>query len=177
MTEKAPPLQPQTALEKCPPICGDFGIAILRDGTWTYQGSPISRLPLVKLFASVLRRVEDEYWLVTPVERGRIAVEDVPFLAVELTATGDGPDQALTFRTNLDEIVTLDANHPLWVTEAPDTGEPQPYILVKPGLAARLVRSVFYHLVDLAIADATGRLGVWSHGSFFPLQHSGQQEQ
>jgi uncharacterized protein len=121
--------------------------------------------------------VEDEYWLVTPVERGRIAVEDVPFLAVELTATGDGPDQALTFRTNLDEIVTLDANHPLWVTEAPDTGEPQPYILVKPGLAARLVRSVFYHLVDLAIADATGRLGVWSHGSFFPLQHSGQQEQ
>ncbi len=172
MTEKAPPLQPQTALEMLQPICGDFGIAIRRDGSWTYQGSPIGRLPLVKLFASVLRRVGDEYWLVTPVERGRIAVEDVPFLAVELTATGDGQDQALSFRTNLDEIVTLDADHPLWVTEAADTGEPQPYILVKPGLEARLVRSVFYHLVDLAVSDETGRMGVWSSGSFFPLDQT-----
>lgn len=170
MTEKPASLQPQTAFPALDPICGDFGIAIKRDGTWTYQGSPIGRLPLVKLFASVLRRVGDEYWLVTPVERGRIAVDDVPFIAVELTAAGSGVDQTLTFRTNLDETVALDADHPLWVSETPDSGEPRPYILVKPGLEARLARSVFYHLVDLAVTDETGRLGVWSHQRFFPLE-------
>ncbi|WP_052711865.1 DUF1285 domain-containing protein [Elstera litoralis] len=123
----------------------------------------------MKLFASVLRRVGDEYWLVTPVERGRIEVEDVPFLAVELSAQGAGDAQVLSFRTNLDEIVTLDANHPLWVQQGADIEGPQPYILVKPGLEARLVRSVFYHLVDLAVIDAAGRTGVWSAGRFFPL--------
>ncbi len=170
MTENRPPLQPESAFPALDPICGDFGIAIRRDGTWTYQGSPIGRQPLVKLFASVLRRVGSEYWLVTPAERGRITVEDVPFLAVELTAIGSGADQCLSFRTNLDETVALDADHPLWVQQDPDSGAPRPYILVRPGLEARLVRSVFYHLVERAVADHTGRLGVWSHGGFYPLE-------
>ncbi|MFI5018876.1 MAG: DUF1285 domain-containing protein [Dongiales bacterium] len=91
-----------------------FDMRIAADGTWFYQGTPINRLPLVKLFASVLRREDDgEYWLVTPVERGRVRVEDAPFTAVEVTAEDAGPAQRLIFRTNLDEIVALDEAHPL----------------------------------------------------------------
>src|SRR5262245_51639888 len=83
--------------------CGDFGIRILRDGTWLYPGSPITRKPLVRLFSTVLRRERDGYWLVTPVERGRIVVDDAPFTAVEMTIEGDGPGQRVTFRTNVDD--------------------------------------------------------------------------
>ena len=101
---------------------------IARDGAWFYRGSPIGRLPLVKLFASVLRREADgSYWLVTPAERGRIEVEDVPFLAVELTVAGEGRGQQLIFRTNLDDIVTAGPDHPLRV-ETAASGEPAPYI-------------------------------------------------
>jgi hypothetical protein len=99
---------------------------IARDGTWFYRGSPIARLPLVKLFASVLRREADgHYWLVTPAERGKIEVEDVPFLAVALTVEGEGRDQQLIFRTNLDDIVTAGADNPLRV-ETTGNGEPAP---------------------------------------------------
>jgi uncharacterized protein len=153
--------------------CGDFGIRIARDGTWFYHESPIRRLPLVKLFASVLRREADGgYWLVTPVERGRIAVEDAPFVAVELEASGEGKDQSLTFRTNLDDKVVAGESHPLRVATDPATGEPSPYILVKPGLEALLLRSVFYHLIELGhetTIDGTLQFGVWSTGKFFPL--------
>jgi len=96
--------------------CGDFGIHISRDGTWWYRGSPIGRLALAKLFASVLRRAPDgTYWLVTPAERGRITVEDAPFTAVELTVAGTGKEQTLIFRTNLDDSVSAGENHPLRV--------------------------------------------------------------
>src|SRR5579871_2194086 len=98
-----------------PEDCGDFGIRILRDGTWLYHGSPITRKPLVRLFSTVLRREGGSYWLVTPVERGRIVVDDAPFTAVEMTITGTGTDQAVSFRTNLDDTVTADAVHPLRV--------------------------------------------------------------
>ena len=99
------------------PLCGDIDIRVGRDGTWFYHGSPIGRKPLVKLFASVLRREGDgEYWLVTPAERGRIKVDDVPFTAVEVNAAGSGTRQSLTFRTNLDEEVTADAAHPIRVS-------------------------------------------------------------
>ena len=95
-----------------------FQMRIARDGTWYHQGSPIRRVALVKLFSTVLRRDDDgDYWLVTPVERGRIEVEDVPFTAVEMNVKGKGKDQVLSFRTNLDEIVNVDADHPLRIAE------------------------------------------------------------
>jgi len=145
---------------------------IARDGTWHYRGSPINRMPLVKLFASVLRREDDgSYWLVTPAERGRVEVEDAPFIAVEVDREGEGNAQNLIFRTNLDEIVTAGPEHPLRVETAAD-GTPAPYILVRPGLEARLARPVFYEVVDLGeeVADnEETRLGVWSGGTFFDL--------
>lgn len=150
-----------------------FGIRIARDGTWYYLGSPIRRKPLVKLFSSVLRRETDgRYWLVTPAERGRIDVDDAPFLAVEVTATGTGRQASLTFRTNLDDEVTADAAHPIRVTHDPETQEPTPYILVRDNLDALISRSVFYELVELAEEreeDGAAILGVWSQGEFFPL--------
>ena len=125
----------------------------------------------------MLRREADgTYWLVTPVERGRIEVEDVPFIAEELAERGQGREMTLAFRTNLDDWVEADAAHPLRVAHDPDSGEPQPYILVRDGLEARLTRAAFYHLVELAEPHRNDkgeeRLGVWSKGSFFPLDPS-----
>jgi hypothetical protein len=156
-----------------PPVdCGDLDMRIAYDGTWFYRGSPILRLPLVKLFASVLRREADGgYWLVTPAERGRIEVEDAPFLAVELSVAGRGPAQEINLRTNLDEIVTAGPDHPLRVETAED-GAPAPYLLVRDGLEARLTRSVFYELVELGTEQeiaGTRQYGVWSNGVFFCL--------
>lgn len=156
--------------------CGDFAIRIGRDGTWYYRGSPIGRPALVKLFASVLRRdTAGRYWLVTPAERGRIDVDDVPFLAVGLTITGRGQRQQLMLRTNLDEIVTAGVDHPLRI-EATRNGETVPYILVRDGLEARLSRPVFYELVERGTEEyLAGRrmFGVWSGGMFFPLGEPG----
>jgi uncharacterized protein len=158
--------------------CGEFDIRIARDGTWFYQGSPIQRLPLVKLFASVLRREGGDYLLVTPAERGRIVVEDVPFIAVAMDAEGAGKARTLSFTTNLDEIVPAGPDHPLRVETAAD-GEPSPYVLVRPGLEARLARPVFYELVDLAAEeeiDGERQFGVWSGGMFFCLGDPGDEE-
>jgi len=145
---------------------------IARDGTWHYRGSPINRMPLVKLFASVLRREDDgSYWLVTPAERGRVDVEDVPFIAVEVDREGEGNAQNLIFRTNLDEIVTAGPDHPLRVETAPD-GTPAPYILLRPGLEARLSRPAFYELVELGKEETIAgerQFGVRSAGIFFRL--------
>jgi len=153
--------------------CGHFDIRIARDGSWSYRGSPITRMPLVRLFSTVLRRDEaGTYWLETPVERGRITVDDAPFVAIELARRGRGRQQELIFRTNLDETVAAGADHPLRVVDDPATGAPNPYILVRPGLEARLNRPVFYELVELGreerVGDAT-LYGVWSKGIFFPL--------
>lgn len=148
----------------------DMRIAV--DGTWFYRGSPIARMPLVRLFASVLRREAGGYWLVTPVERCRVAVDDAPFTAVDLLA---GPPGAatLTFRTNIDAHVTAGPDHPILVTEDPDRGEPRPYVEVRPGLWALILRPVFYQLAELAeIRPAPGggdEWGVWSAGRFFRL--------
>ena len=155
------------------PFCGDFDMRIARDGTWFYRGSPIGRLPLVKLFATVLRREPDgSYWLVPPVERGRILVDDAPFTAVELTVGGSGKDQTLTFRTNIDDQVCADRDHPIRVAHDRETGEPSPYIMVRNGLEARLSRPVYYQLVDHGEErriDGVSAYGVWSKGTFFPL--------
>jgi len=161
-----------------PPVeCGDLGMRIARDGSWHYRGSPIARLPLVKLFASVLRRDADgSYWLVTPAERGRIEVEDVPFLAVELTVCGEGHDRQLIFRTNLDDIVTAGPDNPLRVETAAN-GEPAPYIRVRDRLEARLTRPVFYELAEIGgeeRIDGETQFGVWSAGAFFWLGDPGE---
>jgi 8-oxo-dGTP pyrophosphatase MutT (NUDIX family) len=133
--------------------CGDIDMRIARDGTWSYRGSPIHRLALVQLFASVLRREADcRYWLVTPAERGRIEVDDVPFLAVGLAVDGAGREQQLIFRTNLDDNVTAGPDNPLRV-EIAASGQPAPYILVRDGLEARLSRPVFYDLVELGVEE------------------------
>jgi uncharacterized protein len=161
---------------RLPIDCGDLDMRIARDGTWFYRGSPIGHLPLVKLFASVLRREADgSYWLVTPAERGRIEVEDVPFLAVELTVAGEGRGRRLIFRTNMDDIVTAGPDNRLRVETAAG-GEPAPYILVRGALEARLVRSVFYELVDLGAEEeiaGANQFGVWSNGAFFSLGDPG----
>ena len=151
----------------------EYDIRIAADGTWFYLGTPINRPALVKLFATVLQRDEaGDYWLITPAERGRITVDDVPFTAVELDVVpgpqGAAGDTILVFRTNLDHRIEAGRDHPIRVSFDAETGEPRPYILVKPGLEALIVRSVYYHLVDHAM-EADGRTGVWSHGTFFPL--------
>lgn len=170
-----------TVLARAKMECGDYAIRIGRDGTWYYRGSPIQRKPLVCLFASVLKRGEDgSYWLETPAERGRIEVEDAPFMAVELfwrdCDCGCGhPQQCLTFRTNLDEMVTANAAHPIRVHLDPVTREPRPYVLVRPGLEARISRAVFYELVALAqpeTVDGREVLGVRSEGVFFPIDEA-----
>jgi len=147
-----------------PAELGDLDMRIARDGTWHYRGSPINRIRLVKLFASVLRRETDgSYWLVTPAERGRVMVEDAPFIAVEVEMQGTGPEQRL--------IVTAGPDHPLRVETAAD-GTPAPYILVRPGLEARLARPVFYELAELGHEERVGdeeQFGVWSSGMFFRL--------
>ena len=129
-------------------------------------------MALVKLFASILHRESDgSYWLVTPAERGRVAVEDVPFLAVALTVEASGREQQLIFETNLDDIVTAGPANPLRVETAAD-GEPRPYILVRDHLEARIARSVFYDLIELGTEERVGdsvQFGVWSGGKFFWL--------
>ena len=128
-------------------VCGDIDIRIARDGTWFYHGSPIGRKRLVKLFATVLKREPDgTYVLETPVEKGRIQVDDVPFVAVELSTAGEGEDQSLTLRTNIDEFVTVDGDHPIRVSEDPETGHPIPYVMIRDGLEARIARPVLLRI-------------------------------
>jgi hypothetical protein len=150
-----------------------YQIRIDRDGTWYYHGSPIRRMELVKLFSTVLRRDEaGDYWLVTPAERGRIQVDEVPFTAVGLTVRGEGVNQELVFRTNLDVEVTAGPDHPIRVEESDVTGEPRPYILVRDNLEARITRSVFYEMVERAQTLGDGeevQVGLWSMRTFFHL--------
>jgi hypothetical protein len=163
---------------RVPIECGDLPFLIRRDGTWLYRGSPIPRKELVCLFASVLRRDADgAWWLHTPAERGRIEVEDAPFVAVELDWGGDGRQQTLSFRTNTDQVVTAGPDHPIRMSHDLLTCEPTPYILLRKGdgsygIEARVNRAVYYELVALAVPEYVGphlMLGVWSSGSFFPL--------
>ena len=169
---------PARVRARTPFDCGNLPFVIRRDGTWLYRGSPIGRKEMVCLFASVLKRATDgTYWLETPVERGRIEVEDVPFVAVELDWTGSGRDQRLSFRTNIDEVVTAGAEHPIRVAHDLLTCRPTPYLLVRPGtegpgIEARIGRAVYYELAALAEPGWIGcrrALGVWSCRRFFPL--------
>ena len=159
---------------RTPIDCGHFDLRIARDGSWHYRGSPIQRKPLVTLFSSVLKRdAEGQFWLETPVERGRIDVDDAPFTAVEMDIEGDGPNQNLIFRTNLDETVTAGPDHPLRIAFDAATGEPSPYVLGRDNLEALLTRPVYYALAERVVEDdVSGSLGVWSAGVFFPLTPS-----
>lgn len=160
-----------------PPYCGDIGMAIKSDGTWFYQGSPIGRKPLVKLFARVLRKDEDgRSYLVTPAEKVDVAVDDAPFLAVEMQIEGDGRDSELIFRTNVDDIVRLGPDNPIRFVEEPGSGGLKPYVLVRGRLEALVTRALYYDLVELAIASqerpegvSADQPGIWSGGQFFAL--------
>ena len=155
-----------------PDVCGDFHMRIDRNGTWYYQGSPIGRLALVKLFSTVLRRdASGVHWLTTPVENGRIEVEDAPFIAVEMLTEGAGRDQVVRLRTNVDDVVTLDSEHRLRLSQDPASGEPRPYVHVRKGLEARVARPVYYHLIARGEPDPLdpADFGIWSAGEFFSL--------
>jgi hypothetical protein len=154
-----------------PPYCGDIGMAIRSDGVWLYQGSPIGRAPLVKLFAGVLRKDADgRHYLVTPAEKVDVAVDDAPFLAVEMEVRGEGRAQSLIFRTNVDDIVTAGPDHPVRFVVEPGSGGLKPYLLVRGRLEALVTRALYYDLVELAVAEADHGLGLWSGGAFFPLR-------
>jgi hypothetical protein len=155
-----------------PPFCGDIDMRIARDGTWYYLGSPIGRKPMVKLFSSVLRKDGEDYFLVTPVEKVGIRVDDAPFVAVTLSVEGEGERQRLRFATQVDDEVVAGPEHPLRVELDPLTGEPSPYLQVRANLDALVHRNVFYQLVELAVErEMAGQqwLGVWSDGEFFPV--------
>lgn len=155
-----------------PAFCGDIDMRIARDGTWYYLGTPIGRKPMVRLFSTILRRDEDKWFLVTPVEKVGITVEDAPFVAVTLEVEGEGEDQRLHFTDNVENRFTAGPEHPLRVITDDVTGEPAPYITVRGNLDALIHRNVFYQLVDLAITrEVNGQrlLGVWSDGEFYSL--------
>jgi len=155
-----------------PPFCGDLDIRIARDGTWFYLGTPIGRKELVKLFSSILRRDDDRYFLVTPVEKVGITVDDAPFVAVDFDVRGKGPDQVLTFTTNVDDSVAAGPGHPIRVERDGRTGEPSPYVLVRAHLEALIDRKSFYRLVDIGTVENLGgsdQFGLWSGGEFFPI--------
>lgn len=151
-----------------PAHCGDSEMRIARDGRWFHQGSPITRDAMVRLFATILRREPGgDYVLVTPGEKLSIAIDDLPFVAVEVKSEGEGPARRLAFRLNTGELVVAGPDHALRF--ASGTESPAPALHVRGGLDARLTRSVFYELVDLAVTEGTEPPGLWSEGAFFAL--------
>lgn len=155
-----------------PPFCGDIDMRIAADGTWFYQKTPIGRLALVKLFASVLKREGDKHFLVTPVEKVGIAVEDAPFLAVEMKTLHDNSGQVLEFRTNVDDWVSAGPGHALRFELQSKTGGLKPYLHVRRDLWAKLTRALFYDLVALGEerdVDGKAMFGVASQGEFFAM--------
>lgn len=155
-----------------PEFCGDIDMRIARDGSWFYMGTPIGRKPMVRLFSTIIRRDGDHYFLVTPVEKVGIRVDDAPFVAVTLQVEGEGETQLLRFTTNVEDEVVASAEHPLRIELDAQTEEPAPYVLVRANLEALIHRNVFYQLVELAVPrqiDGRTWLGVWSGGQFFPI--------
>jgi hypothetical protein len=178
VTERVGPSIAHTDPERSIVDCGDLPFIIKRDGTWLYRGSPITRKPMICLFSTVLKREEDgSYLLETPAERGRIEVEDVPFVAVEMDWTGHGSHQVLSFRTNVDQCITAGQANPIRIRHDLLNCEPTPYLHVRNGkgsfpIEARINRATYYELVALAEPGMVrGRkvLGVWSDGAFFSL--------
>lgn len=167
-TRKLPPVEKWN-----PPFCGDLDMRIAVDGTWFYLGTPIGRPGLVRLFSTILRREEDgRYVLVTPVEKVGIRVDDAPFVAVRVDASGEGEGQSLQFTTNVGDVTSAGTAHPIRVAFRGEEREPRPYLHVRNGLEARISRAVFYELVGLSVERPVGdgrELGVWSGSVFFSL--------
>ena len=155
-----------------PPFCGDIDMRIRRDGVWFHEGTPIGRPGLVRLFSSILKREGDKYFLVTPVEKVGIIVDDAPMLAIDFTATGTGTDQVLTFTTLTEDVVVASAANPIRILRDPVSGEPAPYVLVRANLEALIDRKSFYRLIDLgaqSLHEGERWFGLWSSGTFFPV--------
>ena len=151
-----------------PPFCGDLDMRIARDGTWFYLGTPIGRPEMVRLFSTILRRDGDDYFLVTPVEKVGITVDDAPFVAVDFERVGE----VLRFETNVGDFVDAGADHPIRVVQDAETGEPAPYVHVRANLEALIDRKSFYRLVDLgevAVVDGEDWFGLRSGGAFFAV--------
>lgn len=172
--------QVKTASKKGPPpvhlwnpaYCGEMDMRIARDGTWFHEGTPIGRAPLVKLFAGILKLEEGRYYLVTPVEKLGIQVEDAPFVAVDFSVSGEGDSQEITFTTNVGDEAVAGPDHPIRVTRDAETGEPSPYVMIRRGLEARIDRKSFYRLVEMgetAPHEGEDWFGVRSGGLFFPV--------
>ncbi len=155
-----------------PPFCGDLDMRIARDGTWFYLGTPIGRFELVKLFSSILRKDGEKYFLVTPVEKVGITVEDAPFVAVDFTVKSEGTVQILCFETHVGDFSVASAENPIRVERDARTGEPSPYIHIRAGLEALIDRKSFYRLIDLCEHQSVDQemwFGVMSSGTFFPI--------
>jgi hypothetical protein len=156
-----------------PPYCGDIGLKIAPDGTWLYRGSPISRPSLVKLFSGVLRRDADgRTYLVTPKEKVDVAVEDAPFLAVEMEVKGRGREQTILFRTNVDDVVAVGPAHPLRFGPPASPSGGKPYVLIRGRLEALVTRSLAHDLLAMAVSERRAgkdAFGLWSDGAFFPI--------
>ncbi|HWW64433.1 MAG TPA: DUF1285 domain-containing protein [Sphingomonadaceae bacterium] len=149
-----------------PPHCGDSGMRIARDGRWYHEGAPIDRAAMVRLFSTLLRREADgSHVLVTPVEKLTIAVEDTPFIAIEMKSEGEGAARRLAFRLNTGDLVIADTDHPLRFENRPDG--PHPCLRVRDRLDARIARPVYYELAALALDEGGDPPGLWSAGHFF----------
>ena len=162
-----------------PPYCGDLDIRIGRDGLWWYLGTPIGRVELVKLFASVLKLEDGKYFLVTPVEKIGITVDDAPFVAVDFEVADAGPSQVLTFETNVGDRTVAGPDNPIRVVRDPETGEPSPYVHVRRGLEALIDRKSYYRLVEIGVneeVDGARWFGLHSGGLFFPIIPSAELE-
>ena len=159
-----------------PPFCGDLDMRIAGDGTWFYLGTPIGRTALVRLFSTILKREDGKHFLVTPVEKVGITVDDAPFLAVEMRKEGDPHDRVLRFRTNVDDWVTCDRAHPLRF-ETADDGGLMPYLHVRADLWAKVTRALYYDLVDIGeerVVDGAATFGIVSAGVFFAMADAAQ---
>ena len=162
--------------QKLPPVeqwdpqeTGDSEMHIASDGSWFHQGDPIRRQSMVRAFSTILRRENDgSFALVTPYQKLGIKVDDAPFVAVEMESEGSGKNRKLAFRLNTDHLVVADGDHPLRFPESEI--RPQPYLTVRTGLEAVLARAVYYELAECALADDLEPFGLWSNGSFFPIE-------
>ena len=160
-----------------PEYTGEIDIVIKRDGIWFHDGEPIKRADLVRLFSSILRKEADDYFLVTPVEKQRIDVEDVPFLAVQFEHRQEGAAQVLSFTTNLGECVEAGKENPITYRPIPGATDLAPYIHIRNGLEARILTSIFYDLMDLVVernVDGVGEVGLFSGGEFFKLSDANE---
>ena len=166
-TDGFPPVE-----EWNPEYCGDIGMEIKSDGTWYYMGTPIARQKIVKLFSRILRREKDNsFVLVTPVEKVLVKVADAPFIATFVEIIGEGKNLNLKFDTNVDDTIVASKDYPIRVSIDKNTNEPSPYVLIRKNLEAKISRSVFYELVNIA-EHYNNKFGVWSGGSFFPFSDS-----